>query len=452
MTPQELFNDICQRIPEALERYKVPGVAVGITCDGQDFVRGFGVTNITHPLPVDEDTIFQIGSTTKTFTAAAVMRLVEQGKLSLDEPIRSYLPPFKMQERAVTEGVTMRHLLTHTGGWQGDFFPDTGSGDDALAKYVGLMAGLPQLTPLGTLWSYNNSAFSLAGRVIETVTASTYEAALKELVLRPLALKRSYLFPAQVMVHRFAVGHATVDDRPIVLRPWELTRASSPAGGIAASLRDQLRYARFHLGHGTSEESEKILSRESMDLMQRPQGPGPCDFEQGLAWRIRDNGDVRRVFHGGMTFGQVSSFTIVPERKFVFALATNAMNGAFLAHAVARDLVAKFLDDDEPEPEEITLDQAQILEYCGSYSAVLDDVEISLEHGKLTLHSRLKGGFPTRETPAGPALPPFRIGFIARDRIAMFDPPMKELQGEFLRHPNGAIAWLRWGSRIHARK
>jgi CubicO group peptidase (beta-lactamase class C family) len=69
MTPHELFNDICQRIPEALDRYKVPGVAVGITCDGQDFVRGFGVTNINHPLPVDEDTIFQIGSTTKTFTA-----------------------------------------------------------------------------------------------------------------------------------------------------------------------------------------------------------------------------------------------------------------------------------------------------------------------------------------------------------------------------------------------
>jgi hypothetical protein len=128
------------------------------------------------------------------------------------------------------------------------------------------------------------------------------------------------------------------------------------------------------------------------------------------------------------------------------------MNGAFLAHAVARDLVAKFLEDDEPKPEEITLDQAQILECCGSYSAVLDDVEISLEHGKLMLQSRLKGGFPTQETPPGPAFPPFHIGFIGQDRIAMLDPPMKELQGEFLRYTDGSIAWLRWGGRIHARK
>jgi hypothetical protein len=82
---------------------------------------------------------------------------------------------------------------------------------------------------------------------------------------------------------------------------------------------------------------------------------------------------------------------------------------------------------------------------------VLDDVEVSLQHGKLMLHSRLKGGFPTQETPPGPAFPPFRIGFIGQDRIAMIDPPMKELQGEFLRHPDGTIAWLRWGGRIHAR-
>jgi CubicO group peptidase (beta-lactamase class C family) len=122
MTAQELFTAICERIPEALARHKVPGMVLGITSEGQDLVRGFGVTNIDHPLPVDEDTLFQIGSTTKTFTATAAMRLVEQGKLALDEPVRSYLPDFSMRDPAVTERATMRHLLTHTGGWQGTFF------------------------------------------------------------------------------------------------------------------------------------------------------------------------------------------------------------------------------------------------------------------------------------------------------------------------------------------
>ena len=134
MNAEELFAGICDRIPDAMVQHKVPGVALGIVCEGREFMKGFGVTNVRHPLPVDEKTLFQIGSTTKTFTATAVMRLVEDGKLALDEPIRTYLPDFRMRDHEVTTRLTMRHLLTHTGGWDGDFFPDTGNGDDALAR------------------------------------------------------------------------------------------------------------------------------------------------------------------------------------------------------------------------------------------------------------------------------------------------------------------------------
>jgi CubicO group peptidase (beta-lactamase class C family) len=89
------------------------------------------------------------------------------------------------------------------------------------------------------------------------------------------------------MVHRFAAGHDTVNDEPVVLTPWQITRACAAAGGIAASIRDQLRYARFHLSDGTCEQGARILSRDSMRLMQTPRASAPCDFEQGLAWRIR---------------------------------------------------------------------------------------------------------------------------------------------------------------------
>jgi CubicO group peptidase (beta-lactamase class C family) len=451
MTAQELFTSICARLPDALTRHKVPGAVLGITSEGQDLVSGFGVTNIDHPLPVDENTLFQIGSTTKTFTATAAMRLVEQGRLALDEPVRTYLPDFSMRDPAVTERATMRHLLTHTGGWQGDFFPDTGNGDDALARYVRLLADVPQLTPLGTVWSYNNAGFSIAGRVIEWIMGTTYEAALKQLVLEPLGLKRSYLFPTEVMVHGFAVGHATSGDKPVVLRPWHIIRAAVPAGGIVASMTDQLRYARFHLGDGSMEGEGRLLSRHSMRLMQTP-APATCEYDIGLAWRIRDIGSVRRVFHGGFTYGQLSFFTLVPQRKFGFALATNSMNGALFARDLVRDLVAKFLGNEEPEPEEITVDRSRMLEYCGYYSAASGDLELSLEVGRLKVQPRPKGGFPTRETPPGPTPPPFRVGFVGSDRVAMVDPPMKEAQGEFLRGADGTIAWLRWGGRIHARQ
>lgn len=451
MDAEELFAGICERTPDAMVKHKVPGVALGIVCEGREFIKGFGVTNVHHPLPVDENTFFQIGSTTKTFTATAVMRLVEAGKLTLDHPIRNYISDFTMRDPEVTARLTMRHLLTHVGGWDGDFFPDTGNGDDALANYVKLMAELPQLTPLGTILSYNNSAFSLAGRVIEAVTGKTYEAALKELVLEPLGLKHSFLFPTDVMTHRYAVGHATVADRTIVLRPWQLTRACGPAGGITASMKDQLRYARFHLGDGTAEDRARVLKPESIAMMQTPGDARVLDIKMGLAWRTHDIGGVRRVFHGGGTFGQISAFTMTPARKFALALDTNSASGGLLNLEVTKDLVAEFLGNDTPEPVELPMTPTQVDEYSGRYLQPLGDIEIKADAGELIVQIHPKGGFPTKDTPPGPPPPPFRIGLIGTDRIAMVEPPYKDIQGEFLRDRDGSIAWLRWGHRIHSR-
>ena len=452
MDAAELFAAICERIPDAISRHKVPGVAFGITCEGRDFARGFGVTSINHPLPVDENTLFQIGSNTKTFTATALMRLVEAGKLDLDAPLRSFMPGFTMKDPEVTARVTTRHLLTHVGGWEGDWFEDTGDGDDALAKYVELMARLPQLSPLGAVFSYNNAAFSLAGRVVEVLTGKTYEAALKELVLRPLGLKRSLLVPNHVMLHSFAVGHATVADNTIVLRPWQLTRASHAAGGIAASIVDQLRYARFHLGDGTAEDGARVLAPETITAMQTPGTVGELDYKMGLAWRIQNVGGITRVFHGGGTWGHISAFTMTPQRKFGLALMTNSNSGGLVARDATKDLLPKFLGNEEPEPVEIPMSAEQMAEYAGRYQQLLGDVELKVEDGKLMFHVTPKGGFPTRDIPPGPPPPPFRVGLLAPDRIAMVEPAMKDVQGEFLRDPGGKIAFLRWGGRIHVRQ
>jgi CubicO group peptidase (beta-lactamase class C family) len=356
-----------------------------------------------------------------------------------------------MRDPDVSARLAMRHLLTHTGGWDGDFFPDTGNGDDALAKYVKLMADLPQLTPLGAILSYNNSAFSLAGRVIEAVTGKTYEAALKDLVLDPLGLRHSFLFPTDAMTRSYAVGHATLADNTIVLRPWHLTRASGPAGGIFTSMKDQLRYARFHMGDGAAEDGARVLNRESIAIMQTPGNAGMLDIKMGLAWMTTDIGGLRRVFHGGGTFGQISAFSMAPARKFALALNTNSGSGGLLGLDIAKGLVDKFLGNDAPEPAEIPMTPAQMTEYPGRYLAALGDIEIKTDAGKLMLQPLPKGGFPTKDSPAGPPPPPFRIGLIGTDRIAMVEPAVKEIQGEFLRNPDGSIAWLRWGHRIHGK-
>jgi CubicO group peptidase (beta-lactamase class C family) len=130
MSQQDIIHDditdpnlrlLGEQVIEAMQRLRVPGVAVGVLHNGQEHVAGFGVTSVEHPLPVNADTLFQIGSITKTFVGTAAMRLVEMGKLGLDVPVRAYLPDLRLASEQVASKVTLRHLFTHTGGWVGDY-------------------------------------------------------------------------------------------------------------------------------------------------------------------------------------------------------------------------------------------------------------------------------------------------------------------------------------------
>src|SRR5512134_244980 len=170
-----LFDDVCATVEAKVEETETPGVAVGLLHDGVEQHAGFGVTSVESPVDVTPDTLFQIGSITKTFTGTVAMILVERGELDLDAPVRSYLPKLALADRDVAERVTTRHLLMHTAGWVGDYFADHGGGDDALARMVADLEQLPQLTPLGQVWSYNNAGFYLAGRVIEVIAGEPYE-------------------------------------------------------------------------------------------------------------------------------------------------------------------------------------------------------------------------------------------------------------------------------------
>ena len=118
----------------------IPGVALGILSGDEEARAGFGVTSVENPLPVTAETLFQVGSITKTFLGTLVMRLAQQGKLDLDVPVRTYVPQLRLRSADATARVTLRHCLTHTAGWFGDHFEDFGWGDDALARYVAFMA------------------------------------------------------------------------------------------------------------------------------------------------------------------------------------------------------------------------------------------------------------------------------------------------------------------------
>src|SRR4051794_31117594 len=240
-------------VSEIAAELEVPGASMGVLIDGVEHYAFHGVTSVENPLPVDADTLFQFGSTGKTYTATAMLRLVEDGSVDLDEPVRKYVPELTLQDADVAARVTVLQLFNHTAGWEGDMMDNTGDGDDALEKYVARMAKLQQVTPLGATVSYNNASLSLAGRIIEKVTGSTYEQAIRDLLLTPLGLEHTFFFPNEIMTRRFVAGHTKHDDgRITVARPWGLPRGGAPAGGMSANAADQLAWARFHLGDGTA--------------------------------------------------------------------------------------------------------------------------------------------------------------------------------------------------------
>src|SRR5256885_8695251 len=297
-----------------MARYHVPGVAIGILHDGDEDIAAYGVTNLEHPLPVDADTLFQIASITKTITATVVMRLVERGALDLDSPIRRYLPEFKLRDDDAAKRATLRHLVTHTGGWLGDCFADFGKGDDALARYVAAMAELDQLTPLGEIWHYSNSSFAVLGRLIEVATGKTYEAAVRELLFLPLGMTRSCFNADEAITHRVAAGHVIVDEQPRVARPWAFPRATTPVGGVVSSVRELLDYARFHLGDGRAPNGARLLSTGSLELMRTRLAPADNDRGVGVSWFLRDVGNVTFQYHSGAAIGQQGILMLAPRR------------------------------------------------------------------------------------------------------------------------------------------
>jgi CubicO group peptidase (beta-lactamase class C family) len=448
-SPSVAFTKLIKTIKPNMERFAIPGVAVGVLYEDQEFMAVFGVTSVENPLNVTSETLFQVGSITKTFTGTAAMRLVEKEQLHLDKPVRYYIPELKLAEESVAQQVTLRHLLTHTAGWAGDYFNDFGRGDEALAKMVAKLADLPQLTPLGEVWSYNNAGFYLAGRLIEVVTGLGFEDAMQELILTPLGMKQTFFFADEVISYRFAVGHAAEDGKAYVARPWAVGRAIHPIGGMITNLPDLFRYARFQMGDGTTQDGTRLLQKETLAEMHTPivHASGIRDF--GLSWGVMDIEGQRLISHGGETKGQVTFLGISPAQHFAMIVLTNEEDGDSITSNAWKDALKFFLGLEIPEAQPIQVSSEKLLEYAGQYDSLAELLELKLDESSLVLHTYNKGGFPTPDSPSMPDPPPVRVALCGNDCLVVADEPMKGNRGEFLRDKTGRIEWLRLGGRVH---
>jgi CubicO group peptidase (beta-lactamase class C family) len=327
----------------------------------------------------------------------------------------------------------MRDLLSHAGGFVGDWFDDFGWGDEAVARYVEHVNALPQLTPLRAVWSYNNAGFVVAGRVLEVVADAPYEDVVREHVL-PDAL----FFPWDVMLHRFAVGHVIDGERVQVAEPWAVPRSSAPAGGLVCSAAALVSYARMHI-----EDDTLAVMREPVLSTQR-------DEWMGLAWFVKDRRGVRFAEHGGTTNGQNAWLALAPERRFAIAVLTNHQHGHALIGRIQERAFEDLLGVPPWQPELVGVPRERLLEYAGRYETPLNELEFRLEDGHLMLEMIPKGGFPKPDSPPRPAPPPARVEFQAPDEFHVTDGVLKNNRGEFLRGEDGRIAWVRFARRIHA--
>ena len=446
------FDRIRAAVEEKMKEYGVPGVAVGVYFKGQSATAGMGVTSVENPLPVTDDTLFQVGSISKTFTGTLVMRLADSGKVKLDARVQEYIPGFRVKDSAASRDATLLTTLTHMGGWEGDFFDDTGNGDDALTRVVDRMAGLDQVAPFNTVWSYNNAGFYLAGRAIELAAGKPYEQALKELVFEPLGLKRTFIFPADVMAERFAVGHGGPLTNPTVARPWPLARAAHAAGGVIASVADLLKYGQFHLGDGAAPGGDRLLAAASLQRMHATQVPKHgTDDEMAITWHVSNAGGVRQIAHGGATVGQQALLTLVPSEQLAIALLTNSGRGAQLNRDVTRTALKEYVGITITDPSPIAVTASELAQYAGRYSRMFTDVVVKPEGERLRIQIIQKQGFPTPTTPIPPAQPGALYALYAKDRFIGLQGPAQGARGEIIRLPDGSIGWIRVGGRVNRR-
>jgi len=439
----------------------VTGAAVGVWADGREVFASHGVTSVENPLPVTQHTLFLIGSVTKTFTATAVMRLVADGNVARDAPVRRYVPELVLADERAADQITVLNLLNHTSGLDWGVIDDFGEGDDALARYVSALAGLPLIAPPGARASYSQAGFNLAGRIVEKVTGLTFEKAVASLVFDPAGLSGSFFDRDDIMTRRFAVGHNRGEDGTLSIgRLWRRSRGDNPGGGIASSAADMLRWARFHLGSGVPDVLPAGVLRQMREPTTALRGSSLGDAI-GIGWFLRDVGGVRAAGHGGSANGQFADLLLVPERGFaVVTLCNEGPDGIPFNQAVIRWALQNYLGITDRDPEPLPFDEARAREVTGRYENEVMTFTVGIdgagpEMGQrmaLRMEVRIKPEIRAaadKEPPPDPA--PFEVGLLPRDEYIVTGGEYAGQRGFFTRDASGAVTGVDLAGRLASR-
>jgi CubicO group peptidase (beta-lactamase class C family) len=350
-------------------RWNAVGMAAGVIHGGEAETVVTGTANIETGFPVTPDALFLIGSISKVYTATLVMRLCELDVLDLDTPVLTYLPELELASAAARAEITLRHLLSHSAGFEGDRFIDYGRGDDALAKAIAEFGSLTQWFRPGSFYAYCNTGFYLTGRIIEKVTGKPFETVMQQELIDPLGLEQTFILPEHALGRPFATGHK-VDRREgvTVAASQSLHRCVAAAGGIMSSIGDLMRFATMHLNRGEL-DGIRIISEESALAMREPYIEADTfDRSYGIGWSIVQRPGATSVGHGGAWSGHRAHLTIIPEHHFAIATLVNADTGVRAYTELEEWVLEHYLDVSVPRPDAITLDDEALDRFAGTYS------------------------------------------------------------------------------------
>jgi len=399
-------------LPRLAAAHDVPGVSVAVLVDGQVMEGTAGVVNLRTGVEVTPDSLFMIQSVTKVWTATLVMQLVDDGLIELDVPVRTYLPQFRTADERASAEITVRHLLAHTGGFEGDIWAATTPGEDALQRFVeDLVSCAPQYARPGEMYSYCSAGYGVLGRLVEVLRQASYAAALRRYLAGPLGVGELAFSADEALAFRTAIGHARpgpdAAQRP--LKVWAVMPASNPAAGnqLAMPARALVAFARMHLADGLAPDGTRLLSSASARAMRERQVGHPAAIGapagHGLGWTLAQQPGV--VEHGGDTIGVTALLRMVPEQGIAVAMLANGGEAGPFADNLLDPLLSD-LAGIEPAPK-LPLPDAGVRvpepeRYLGRYQTRPALSEVTLdEDGRLWLTVSERNEALTMATAAG---------------------------------------------------
>jgi CubicO group peptidase (beta-lactamase class C family) len=332
-----------------MKRFAVPGLGLAIVKDGKVvYSKGYGLRDSSKKEAVNADTLFAIGSSTKSFTSLGIMQLVEAGKLNLDTPVNTYLPDLKFSDANKAKSVTLRRLLSMSSGLpRADQFWAFDPSVKTRTQMLQTISQIPFTAEVGQKFQYCNQNFTAAGAVLEKIGGQSWEAYSKANILTPLGMNRTVFdWDSAVKDGNYATGHGVGLTGAKTTPSFDRFAIVGPAGSIHASANDMGKYLMFQLNGGklVSNKSLETMHSQTIRIRSEQTFPGVADTGYGLGWFNEEYRGVRLIEHGGNINGFSTEMQIIPSKGIGFVIMVNLDGAGEFGRQTRLGLTERLLD------------------------------------------------------------------------------------------------------------